>query len=88
MKDALRTTLVEGGLRQTDWRRMLPKIIFALNTSISNATKRTPYEVVFGRTAVLPLDAVFGDTRRVRGVETTEVEEYVDELKRAMKEVY
>ena len=57
--DAMRSTLLHRKLSQSKWRSILPEIVFALNTSQSKATQCVPYNIVFGRSAVLPQDIVF-----------------------------
>ena len=37
-----------------DWDQLLPFAMFAYNTSIHEATKFTPFEIVFGKTARTP----------------------------------
>ena len=59
MKDLIRAVLLHRQLPQTKWRTILPALIFALNASPSKATKCVPYNVVFGRNAVLPEDILF-----------------------------
>eukprot|EP00112_Aurelia_sp_Birch-Aquarium-sp1_P010237 Seg2195.9 transcript_id=Seg2195.9/GoldUCD/mRNA.D3Y31 product="Retrovirus-related Pol polyprotein from transposon 17.6" pseudo=true protein_id=Seg2195.9/GoldUCD/D3Y31 len=62
VKDMLRAVLLHRQLQQSKWRSILGSLVFALNTTISKATKCVPYEVVFGRPAVLPQDIIFGTT--------------------------
>lgn len=59
VKDMLRALLLHQKLRQEKWRKVLQSLVFALNTSFSSAIKCVPFNVVFGRTAVLPQDIVF-----------------------------
>ena len=59
VKDMLRAVLLHRKLQQSQWRSLLPSLVFALNTSESKATKCVPYNVVFGRSAVLPQDISF-----------------------------
>ena len=59
MKDLIRAVLLHRQLPQTKWRPILPALLFALNASPSKATKCVPYNVVFGRNAVLPEDIIF-----------------------------
>ena len=40
--------------------RILPSLVFALNCSVSKATKAVPYSVVFGRQPTLPINFLFG----------------------------
>lgn len=43
----------------TDWDQYLPYAIFASNTAIHASTKQSPYFLMFGRDAQLPIDSVF-----------------------------
>lgn len=44
---------------QTDWDEHLPDATLCINTSQQSSTKRTPFELVHGRTAVLPHQGCF-----------------------------
>jgi len=59
VKETLRTVLLNRKMQQTQWRKLLPELIFALNASESKSTQCIPFNVVFGRTAVLPSDIIF-----------------------------
>ena len=61
VKDMLRSVLLHQRLEQSKWHSILFKIVFALNTTVSKATKCIPYEVVFGCPAILPQDILFGN---------------------------
>ena len=50
----LHAVLLHPRLQQSQWCSILFKLVFALNTTISKATKCVPYEAVFGCPAVLP----------------------------------
>ncbi|XP_043208845.1 uncharacterized protein LOC122374269 [Amphibalanus amphitrite] len=43
---------------QRNWDEVLPKVVFAYNTSVHKSTNMTPFSVFFGRSARLPLDVV------------------------------
>ena len=60
VKEVLRAVLLDRKMDQRKWRQILPELTFALNCSMSTATKCNPYNVVFGRQAVLPIDVQFG----------------------------
>ena len=60
VKDMLRAVILHRRLPQTSWRQLLPSLVFALNTSLSKANNCIPYNVVFGRSAILPQGVVFG----------------------------
>ena len=59
IKDLLRSVLLHRQLSQSQWRSLLPELVFALNASVSSSTQCVPYNVVFGRSAVLPHDITF-----------------------------
>ena len=61
VKDILRSAILSRKLPQYKWRSPLPEVTFDLNTSESTAKKCSPYYVVFGRSARLPLDVLFCD---------------------------
>lgn len=46
-------------LNHTDWDLRLAEAIFAINTAKHFTTEITPFELVFGRTAVLPHESAF-----------------------------
>ena len=41
-----------------DWEDFVPKAVLAYNTSVHEWTRFTPYRLMFGRDAILPLDAL------------------------------
>jgi hypothetical protein len=45
-----------SNLRKTDWDDQLPFVTFNYNTSIHSSTKQIPFEMMYGRKPVLPLD--------------------------------
>ena len=60
IRELFRSLLLDFEVPQNQWNEILPGIIFALNISISCATKCTPYEVLYGRRAILPIDIILG----------------------------
>ena len=44
--------------QHSDWDEFLPHVVFAYNTSYQESMRTTPFYLVYGRQAVLPLDAV------------------------------
>ena len=59
IKDVLQAVLLHGKLQQSKWHLLLPSLAFALDTSESKATGCIPYNVVFGKSAVLPQDMLY-----------------------------
>jgi transposase InsO family protein len=45
-----------SNLRKTDWDEQLAFVTFNYNTSIHSSTKQIPFEMMYGRTPVLPFD--------------------------------
>ena len=72
IREVIRTLLLAQKLPQSSWAQLLSGITFALNTSISQAIKCTPFEVIFGRKAVLPIDVALDmTTQSVRHISNT-----------------
>ena len=66
-----------------DWEDQIPKVCMAYNTSIHASSGYTPFFLMFGRQARLPVDLVYG-TR----VDQTPVSEYALATKHALEEAY
>ncbi|CAF4416553.1 unnamed protein product [Rotaria sp. Silwood2] len=45
-----------SNLQKTDWDDQLPFVTFNYNTTIHASTKQIPFEMMYGRTPILPLD--------------------------------
>ena len=52
------TSLLETNLPQLLWRKILPSVTFALNSSYSSATRCSPFVIIHGRKATLLSDLV------------------------------
>ena len=44
-----------------DWEEDLPTVLLAIRTSVCSLTGITPFNAMFGREAVLPLDIIYND---------------------------
>ena len=53
LKDALCKQVNDEG---DNWDKFIPGVLFAYHTSVHASTKKTPFEVMYGRKAKLPLD--------------------------------
>ena len=42
--------------KRTNWDEQLPFVTFNYNTSIHATTKQAPFEIMFGRSPILPFD--------------------------------
>ena len=87
VKDMLRPVLLHRRMQQTKWRSVLPELVFALNASESKATHCVPFDVVFGRHAVLLQDIMF-DLDRPDQYDQISVGEYQSEVSSILKDVF
>ena len=80
IREILRSVLLDRNIEQHKWRSVLPEVVFSLNTSLSSATNAVPYDVVFGRQAILPQDLTLGlrDNHTLR--DATTAEEYAKDV--------
>ena len=77
----LATATVDHSL---DWEECLPKVCFAYNTSVQTSTGYTPFYLMFGRQAKLPVDLMYG----MDNTPDVELPEYVGNLKRTLQKAY
>jgi hypothetical protein len=75
-------------MEQNKWRQVLPELVFALNCSESTAIKCVPYNVVFGRIPVLPMDIDFGTKRPAAGENVITPAEYLNEVDGVLNDVF
>ena len=88
VREVLRATLLDKNISQSKWRNLLPGLVFALNCSLSKATKCIPYDVVFGRCATLPLDILL-DTHHVpKNKDSVTPKWYIEEIGVSLKEMW
>ena len=69
-----------------DWEQQLKKVCMAYNTSVQSSTGFTPFYLMFGRQARLPVDIIYGTGAPEE--ESTDVGTYVASLKRRMSEAF
>ena len=79
VREVLRTALLDKGLAPEYWRDILSSTIFALNTSKSKAINCAPFEVVFGRKPVFPVDITFESVGE--GISACSASGYLKDLK-------
>ena len=53
----LRATLLEQ--RVTNWLTAIPYIEFAINSTVSASTNKSPFELLYGENVALPMDHAF-----------------------------
>ena len=67
--------------RKRDWKKYLPSLVYAYNATKHESTGYTPFELMFGRKAKLPIDSVFHLDNR----EDTITSDYVKDLKERLE---
>ena len=88
VKEILRSVLLHRSLNQTKWRKLLPELVFALNTSESKAIRCVPYKVVFARDAILPIDVHFNVGNKGQLTDVITPKEYSDERQSTIQDMY
>ena len=81
VKEIFRTHLLANKLHQNQWRSVLKELVFALNTTLSSATKCVPYDIVHGRTAIIPEDVKLGLSRDQLGRDILSAKDFAEEVK-------
>ena len=81
---SMMATCAEG--HPFDWEQQLRKVCMAYNTSVQSSTGFTPFYLMFGRQARLPVDIIYG-TGAPEG-ESRDVSTYVSLLRRRMSEAF
>jgi len=71
---------------QRDWDQRLPVVAFAYRTSVQEATKFTPFFLLYGREARLPADLVYGSVPDQNAA--PELPEFVAERRDMLQQAY
>ena len=81
--DMLATTTREHAF---DWENQIRKVCMAYNTSVHSSTGFTPFFLMFGRQAKLPIDLMYGSPRNV--TDTPPISDYAVHLKNSLEDAY
>ena len=75
------------GERQNDWDECIDPILFAIRTSVQESTKHSPFFLMYGREAKLPLE-VEKEKIDSKSNELGEVEQAINHLQSIRDEVF
>ncbi|XP_061584211.1 uncharacterized protein LOC133449095 [Cololabis saira] len=83
LHDLLRTLPQE---KKNKWPQYLPQVLYAYNTTDHQSTGYSPYELMFGQKAQLPVDFLLGGSQKepISG----SAKDWVDEHQKHLKSVY
>ena len=71
-----------------NWRKHLPKLAFAVNSTVSKATGFSPFFLLYGREPKLPIDGVFQEVRECQDLKKKSFDQFVKEWESSMKEAH
>jgi len=81
IQSMLATTITESG---GEWEEHLPKVCFAYNTSKQASTGFTPFQLMFGRQARIPLDVIY----KTPMPQSVNVPQYVVQLRKSLEKAH
>jgi len=80
----LAISLSDSSGDQSEWEALLPKACLAYNTSVQPTTGFTPFFLMYGRQARLPVDIMYGSPEPDESTST----EYASNLKNTLQHTY
>ena len=72
--------------KKVEWRKHIKPLTHAYNCTVNETTGYSPYYLMFGRHARLPIDVAFGIDPEARSNQTTS--QYISDLKSRLKQAY
>ena len=72
-----------GDKEKGNWKAHLPKLSFAINTTVNKSTTFSPYFLMFGRSPILPIDLIFGIEPK-----SEPYKKFVDEWQSSLKQAF
>ena len=84
LQNMLAVSLSDSSSDQSEWESLLPKACLAYNTSVQPTTGFTPFFLMYGRQAKLPVDIMYGDPES----DVTTSTEYASKLKSTLQNSY
>ena len=71
-----------------DWRKHLPKLAFAVNSTKSKATQYSPFFLLYGREPKLPIDGVFQEAQECHELKRKSHDQFAREWELSMRDAY
>ena len=84
LQNMLAVSLSDSSSDQSEWETLLPKACLAYNTSVQPTTGFTPFFLMYGRQARLPVDIMYGSPEP----DVTTSTDYAKEVKRTLQNSY
>lgn len=73
---------------QDDWDQLLDNVLFAYRTSRQASTKYTPFFLMYGREARLPIDITLTDSEREENTQELTLDEKVEKMIEFQKKIH
>ncbi len=70
--------------KKPDWKKYISPLVYAYNSTRHETTKYSPFELMFGRKAKLPVDAMFETPTEMNHADST-TDGYIDQLKKRLE---
>ena len=71
-----------------NWKKHLPKLAFAYNSTVNKSTGFSPFYLMFGRKSILPIDYIFQREGARSDLKNKTHQQFVDDWKKTMQEAF